>query len=195
MLLDSSQQRDNYRVKELLLPVRPSRRRVGAVSVLSSATAVGLALVLGAHNLAAATALCLLGVVVASAVAGRTSGLLASLLSFVGLNFFFTEPRHTFVIHEAADLIALFVFLVSAVIVGTLLSHALEERDRAERRATEAQLLSHTATRLISNEPFEAILEDLCKALVDLFSLRAVRSSRKLERPHTQLTRSGQGHL
>ncbi len=158
-------------MKELLLPIRPSRRRIAAVSVLASATAVGLALVLGSHNLAAATALCLLGVVVASAVAGRTSGLLASLFSFAGLNFFFTEPRHTFVIHEAADLVALFVFLVSAVIVGTLLSHALEQRDRAERRATEAQLLSQTATRLISNEAFEQILVDLCMALVDLFRL------------------------
>ena len=158
-------------MRELLLPIRPSWRRVLTASLVASVVAVGSARVLGAHNLAAATALCLLGVVVASAIAGRRSGLLAAVVSFFGLNFFFTEPRHTFVVHEAADLVALFVFLIAAVIVGTLLSRAMEERDRAERRATEAQVLSHTTTRLISNEPFETVLEELAEALSGLFRL------------------------
>lgn len=158
-------------MRELFLPIHPSRRRVVVAGLLASAVAVGLARVPGSHNLAAATALCLLAVVVASAVAGRTSGLLASFVSFFGLNFFFTEPRHTLAVSEPADLVALFVFLVSAVIVGTLLSHALQERDKAERRAIEAQLLSQTTARLISSEPFDKILEELCSALVQLFGL------------------------
>lgn len=158
-------------MKRLLLPLRPSKQRVVAASVVAPAVAVVLARVLGSHNLATATALCLLAVVVASAIAGRASGVFAALLSFFGLNFFFTEPRHTFVVHEASDLVALFVFLVASLIVGTLLSHALEQRDHAERRATEAQLFSDTTARLISNEPFEVILEELSAALVQLFGL------------------------
>lgn len=158
-------------MKQLLLPLRPSKQRVIVASIAAPAVAVGLARVLGSRNLAAATALCLLAVVVASATAGRTSGVFASLLSFFSLNFFFTEPRHTFVVHEPSDLVALFVFLVASLIVGTLLSRALEQQDLAERRATEAQLLSDTTARLISNEPFDVILEELSSALVQLFGL------------------------
>lgn len=158
-------------MKQLLLPLRPSKQRVIVASIAAPAVAVGLARVLGSRNLAAATALCLLAVVVASATAGRTSGVFASLLSFFSLNFFFTEPRHTFVVHEPSDLVALFVFLVASLIVGTLLSRALEQQDLAERRATEAQLLSDTTARLISNEPFDVILEELSSALVRLFGL------------------------
>lgn len=158
-------------VKELLLPTRPSGRRVATTGLLASALAVGLARVLGSQNLAAATALCLLAVVVASALSGRSSGMLAAVLSFFGLNFFFTDPRHTFMVHEPSDLVALFVFLVSAVIVGTLLSRVLAERDRAERRATEAQLLSQTTARLISGEPLERTLNDLASALGRSFGL------------------------
>lgn len=155
----------------LFAPSRPSWRRVATTAVLSSAIAVALSRVLGSHNLAAATALCLLAVVVAAAVSGRRSGLVAALISFFGLNFFFTEPRHTLVVHKPSDLVALCVFLVSAVIVGTLLSRALEERDRAERRATEAKLLSDTSVLLISNGPFEKILTVLADALMELFEL------------------------
>jgi two-component system, OmpR family, sensor histidine kinase KdpD len=184
-------------VKELLLPVRPSWPRVLTAGLVASVVAVGLARLLGAHNLAAATSLCLLGVVVASAIAGRRSGLLAAVISFLGLNFFFTEPRHTLAVNEVADLVALVVFLIAAVIVGTLLSRAIEERDRAERRATEAQVLSETTTRLSSNEPFEQVLEDLAEALSVLFGLahceietqtgRGLYGSSSLQRPSVRV--------
>jgi two-component system sensor histidine kinase KdpD len=154
-----------------LLPFRPSRRRVIAVALLAPAGAVGLGRLLGSENLAAATALCLLAVVIAAAVAGRVSGLLASVVAFVALNFFFTQPRHTLAVRDASDLVALSAFLVCAAIVGTLLSRTLEERERAERRALEAQLLSQSAARLIASDSFDSILEQLASRLVELFSL------------------------
>jgi two-component system sensor histidine kinase KdpD len=154
-----------------LLPSLPSRRRVVAAALLAPAVAVGLGRLLGSENLAAATALCLLAVVVAAAVAGRISGLLASVVAFVALNFFFTEPRHTLAVQEASDWVGLSAFLVCAAIVGGLLSRALEERGRAERRAVEAQLLSQSAARLIVSDSFDSILEQLAARLVELFSL------------------------
>jgi two-component system sensor histidine kinase KdpD len=142
-----------------------------AAAVLAPGLAVGVALALGTEHLATATALCLLAVVAAAAIGGSGGGLLASGLSFLGLNFFFTEPRHTFAVHEAGDLIGLFAFLLAALIVGGLLSRAIAERSRAERRATEAQFLGRTAAKLVSGEPFDRILDDLASALVDLFGL------------------------
>jgi two-component system sensor histidine kinase KdpD len=107
----------------------------------------------------------------AAAVAGRVSGVIAAIVSFLALNFFFTEPRHTLVVSEASDVIALLAFLLCALIVGALLSRALEERSRAERRATEAQFLSETTATLISGEAFERILDKLAAKLVTLFGL------------------------
>jgi two-component system sensor histidine kinase KdpD len=142
-----------------------------AVALLAPAGAVGLGRLIGSENLAAATALCLLAVVVAAALAGRVSGLLASVVAFVALNFFFTQPRHTLAVRDASDLVALSAFLICAAIVGTLLSRTLEERERAERRALEAQVLSQSAARLIVSDSLDAILEHLATNLVELFTL------------------------
>ena len=159
-------------MERLLASSTPSRPRIVAVGLLSPAAAVAFALALGTEHLATAPALCLLAVVAAAAVGGRGAGLIASAVSFLGLNYFFTEPRHTLAVHQASDLIALFAFLLTAIIVGTLLSRALEERARAERRATEAQFLSRTTERLGSREPVESVLVDLAASLVELFGLR-----------------------
>ncbi len=160
-----------------LLSPSASRVRVIGMALIAPAIAVALARVFGPENLAAATALCLLAVVIAAAVAGRTSGILASIVAFLGLNFFFTEPHHTFAVSDPSDLVALVAFLISAGIVGTLLSRALEERARAERRALEAQLLSQTAARLIVSDAFDSILEQLAGRLVELFSLASCEIS------------------
>ncbi len=158
-------------MKTVLAFRRPTLGRVVTGAVLAPTAAVGVALALGSEHLATATALCLLAVVAAAALAGLRSGIVAAVLSFLGLNFFFTEPRHTLIVREPSDVVALFAFLLSALIVGTLLSRALREQSRAERRATEAQLLSRATAKLISGEAFDRILDELAVALVDLFGL------------------------
>ncbi len=155
-----------------VLASRPTSPGLGlAVGIVAPAAAVGIVLVTGSRNLAAATSLALLAVVIAGAVAGRGSGILASFLSFLGLNFFFTEPHHTLAVRHASDVVALIAFLLSALIVGALVSRVREERSRAEQRATEAQLLKSTTERFISSEPFGRILDGLAQALLDLFGL------------------------
>ena len=64
---------------------------------------------------------------------------MASLLSFLALNFFFTPPLHTFGVAAPEDLVALSAFLVTSVIVGLLLSSALQAKSKSERRELEAQ--------------------------------------------------------
>jgi two-component system, OmpR family, sensor histidine kinase KdpD len=145
--------------------------------ILAPVGAVGIALALGSRNLATATSLALLAVVAAGAVAGRGSGIIASFLSFLGLNFFFTEPHHTFAVRQPSDVVALIAFLLSALIVGALVSRVREERSRAERRATEAQLVSRTTERFISSEPFDRILDGNAEALLGLFGLASAEIS------------------
>jgi two-component system sensor histidine kinase KdpD len=100
-----------------------------------------------------------LAVVVSAASGGLAAGLMSAVLSFLALNFFFTRPLHTLSVERPEDVAALVVFLIVSMIVGTLLSRALGQRARAERREREARLLQHVSTRLLSGEPMRRVLE------------------------------------
>lgn len=125
----------------------------------------------GGISTASAAVVYVLSVTVASAVAGLRAGLAASVLSFLALNFFFTEPFHTLTVARPEDLVALVVFLVVSGIVGTLLSTAVSQRARAERREREALLLHRLGTRILSGEPIEGVLGSFARAVTELLPL------------------------
>ncbi len=112
-----------------------------------------------------------LAVVVAAAIGGRQAGLLASLVSFFPLNYFFTHPKGTLAVDKSEDLVALGVYLLVSSLVGTLLSTVISHRARAERREQEALLLHHLGTRLLSGERIELVLETFALAVIDHFDL------------------------
>jgi two-component system, OmpR family, sensor histidine kinase KdpD len=109
-----------------------------------------------------------LAVTIAALIGGSGAGLLASVLSFLALNFFFTPPVGTFSVGKTEDLVALVVFLFVSAVVGALVSRMNAQRHRAERREREARLLQHLGTRLISGETPEKVLESFGRALLDL---------------------------
>jgi two-component system sensor histidine kinase KdpD len=121
-----------------------------------------------------------LAVVIAARVGGAIGGVAASILSFLALNFFFTEPLHTFAVSAAADLVSLLAFLVASVIVGLLLSAALEAKAKAERRELEARLLNRMATRLLAGEPTAKVLDNLAAGIRDVFQLESCEISTTL---------------
>jgi K+-sensing histidine kinase KdpD len=64
--------------------------------------------------------------------AGRRAAILASGLSFLAFNFFFTEPRFTLVIADTHNVLTVVFFLVAAVVVSNM-----AERLRSQMAATE----------------------------------------------------------
>jgi two-component system sensor histidine kinase KdpD len=148
----------------------PARAILAAVVGPVLATLLALPFT-GAGGDVSAASLYMLSVVLAAAVGGVWSGLASSLLAFLGLNFFFTVPKHTFRVSKTEDLVALLVFLIVAAVVGTLLARALDERARAERRERETRLLNYFATKLLAAEPLDGRLQDLAGALVESFDL------------------------
>ncbi len=118
------------------------------------------------------TAMAALGFVLAvtgaALIGGSAAGLLASILSFLALNFSFTPPVGTFSVGKTEDLVALVVFLLVSAVVGTLVSRATTQRDRAERREREARLLQHLGARLLSGASPESVFERFGRALVEL---------------------------
>ncbi len=113
-----------------------------------------------------------LAVVIAARVGGALAGVAASLLSFLALNFFFTQPLHTFAVGAPEDLISLFVFLVASAVVGVLLSSSRDAKAKAERRELEARLLNRLATRLLAGESTDRVLAEFAQGLCDVFDLR-----------------------
>jgi two-component system sensor histidine kinase KdpD len=112
-----------------------------------------------------------LAVVVSAAMGGRRAGLVASVVSFFPLNYFFTHPKGTLAVGKTVDLVALGVYLLVSSLVGTLLSTVISHRSRAERREQEALLLHSLATRLLSGERIELVLEAFARAVMEHFDL------------------------
>ena len=148
-----------------------SRGRSAAVAIVTSGLATGIALLLHPEPAFGATSVYLLGVVAATALGGALAGVIAALLCFGSLNFYFTQPTHTFRVANDQDLVALVVFLVVALIVGSLVSRVLSERARAVRNEREARLLGYIATRVMSGAPLEEVVRDLAETLVETFGL------------------------
>lgn len=155
----------------VLAPGGGSRARALVISVLAPALALGLALIVQPEHELGAASMFLLAVVAASVAGGIWAGIGSSLLGFLSLNYFFTEPLHTLRVHNRDDVVALVVFLVVALLVGWVVARAVAERDRATRREREARLLNLIATKALSGEPLDRVLSDLAAALVDALRL------------------------
>ena len=112
-----------------------------------------------------------LAVLIAVRVGGAISGIAASVLSFLSLNFFFTPPLHTFIVGKIEDLVALLVFLVVSVTVGLLLSSAVAARSSVERREHAARLINRVATRLLSGDAPDVVLTDFSRGLCEMLHL------------------------
>ena len=138
------------------------------VAALFVAVATSLAALPGRVSTTSAAVLYVLAVTAASALAGLRAGLAASVLSFLGLNYFFTPPFRTLTVARSEDLVALVTFLVVSGIVGSLLSAAVSQRARAERREREALLLHRLGTRLLSGERLDEVLASVARAVTDL---------------------------
>ena len=146
-------------------------RRSVAAAVAGPAVVTLLAIPKQHAPTAVTAVLYVLAVVVASRLAGAWAGVAASVLSFLALNFFFTEPLHTFVVGAPEDLVALFVFLVTSVMVGLLLSSAVEARSTAEQRELEARLLNRLATRLLAGDSTASVLAGFADGICEIFEL------------------------
>lgn len=113
--------------------------RAIAVGVLLPGGATLLAVLRTDVSTTTAALAYVLAVTAAAAIGGLAAGLAASVISFLALNFFFTPPFHTFNVTKPEDIIAVIVFLLVSITVGTLISTALAQRTRAEQREREAR--------------------------------------------------------
>lgn len=151
------------------LPPRPrGLRRFGAGALLACLATLLAAVPVEISTATAALAY-VLAVTAAATWGGLAAGLTASVISFLGLNFFFTEPYHTFVVTKPEDLIALVVFLLVSATIGTLISTAMTQRSHAEAREYEAREARQDAeTNRARAALFSSVTHDLRTPLASI---------------------------
>jgi two-component system sensor histidine kinase KdpD len=99
----------------------PAARWIGyPAAVLVVLATIGLLKLFPQLTVSAIALLLLLAVFLCASVWQSGPGVLAAVLATLGFNFFFLPPIHTFTIADPRNVTALFVFLVSALLIGRL---------------------------------------------------------------------------
>ncbi|MCC7209389.1 MAG: DUF4118 domain-containing protein [Anaerolineae bacterium] len=93
-------------------------------------------------------------VLVVAVYQGTGPSLLASLLSFLAINYFFVQPYYTFLVGDPRDVLELLVFLGCAALAGQLAAFTRAQTARAEqsRRFEEADQLKTALLRAVSHD-------------------------------------------
>jgi two-component system sensor histidine kinase KdpD len=146
---------------------RPGRQAAG----YAAATLGTVALTLGLLGVRDHTTLLSKGlgflvvVVVAASVGGLGPGLLASLLGFLSLSFFFLPPYGTVVITGVDHDVVLVVFLGLSLLISALLARATDRAAAAEAREQELRTLQALSGELValgpSRQSYQAVLTRL----------------------------------
>jgi two-component system sensor histidine kinase KdpD len=130
---------------------------VAAVAAVAITTAL-IGLVVGRAQIANISMLYLVAVLVVAVAFGRSAAIVASLLAFLTFDWFFVPPTHQLVVADAEELISLALFLITAVVTGTLAARERARAQEAEHREHDAKVLYEAA--FLMAEP------DLERALV-----------------------------
>lgn len=112
-------------------------------------------------------------VVIAVAVGGLGSGILASVLGFLAFNFFFIRPFGTFRVHAAEDVVVLSVFLGISVLISVLVARARSRAEAAEAREEELRLQLELSRSLVEPRPGTESYGSVLRLVVDRFGFRS----------------------
>ena len=141
------------------------------IALALSTVATALGLLIDRQGDVIAVSFYFLAVVLASAAGGFRAGVIAAVLCSLGFTFFFTAPEYALRVARVQDAVAAVVFLVVGTVVGLLVARMIEERERATERERDARLLGYLATKLLSGEPLDRVLDDFASALIEPFGL------------------------
>lgn len=154
----------------VLLPETGSRLRHVTAAVISPAV-ITLVILLLPHAGVATAALAYVPAVAAAALLGGiASGIVAAVLSFAALHYFFTPPPG-FALPVTADLVALVTFLIVSIVVGAMVWATAAQKVRAERSAQEAYLMhQEAATSKATAALFSSVTHDLRTPLASILA-------------------------
>jgi two-component system sensor histidine kinase KdpD len=144
-------------LRRLEMPAVPVSGAVAAVMAVALALGVGSQLILFV-DLPNVSMIFLAAVVLCALRYGTWSAVLASVLSFVGYNFFFIEPIHTFTVAKPHELLALVVFLLVSITVGGLAGRLRDQAELVRARAAAVRSQYEFARKLSGTARMDDLL-------------------------------------
>ena len=106
---------------------------------------------------------------------GRYAAIVAAVVAFLAFDFFLVPPLYTFVISRWEEWIALFVFLVTALITSQLTTQTRQSVEQARLREREARILYETGRVINITDSLDEQLDSIALAFVRVFSPWGVR--------------------
>lgn len=113
----------------------------------------------------------LLAILVVSTIWGIGISVLMSVVAVLVFNYFFLPPVGTFTIADPQNWVALFVFLVVAVIASNLSASAKRQAQEATQRRREAEKLYAFSQRLLSEGNVVRLLNSIPNYIVEAFEI------------------------
>src|SRR5690349_9783679 len=112
----------------------------------------------------------LLVVLALASTRGRYASILASLVAFLAFDFFLVPPLYVFTINRIEEWIALFVFLVTAILTSQLAVTLRQRAEESSRRERETRILYDLVRVTNREDEPEHQLHAIALAIVDVFS-------------------------
>jgi two-component system, OmpR family, sensor histidine kinase KdpD len=116
----------------------------------------------------------LVAVLLASAYWGLRYAVVLAVGATGAFNFYFLPPIGTFTIADPQNWIALFAFLVTALVASNLAERARREAEAAKQRRHEVELLYDLSQRLLTSENVLELLNALPLYVKETFSVGSV---------------------
>ncbi len=106
---------------------------------------------------------------------GRYAAIVASIIAFLSFDFFLVPPLYVFTVAHAEEWIALFAFLVTALLTGQMASTLRLQAQEARRRERETGILYELVRTTNNDERLEQQLNTIANAIVTVFSSWGIR--------------------
>jgi two-component system sensor histidine kinase KdpD len=115
----------------------------------------------------------LLAILVVSTVWGTAVSIVMSFAAVLTFNYFFLPPTGTLTIGDPQNWVALFTFLVTALIGSQLSSRARRQAEEADQRRREVERLYDFSQKLLSAGNAIELLNSIPRQIVDSFEVGA----------------------
>lgn len=95
--------------------------------------------------------------------------LITALLAFLAINFFFTEPRYTFVVADVQSWVSLCCFLVVSLLIASLVKQLKFQTMQALEATERAQFSRVLAEKLALANELDTLFKETCQLLHEAF--------------------------
>jgi two-component system, OmpR family, sensor histidine kinase KdpD len=146
-------------------------RYICVMAVIAVITATGHRLHVNSTTVAL---MFLISVLLTSAYWGLRHAVVLAVVATAAFNFFFLPPVGTFTIADPQNWVALFAFLVTALVASNLAERARREAEGAKQRRREVERLYGLSQRLLASDNVLELMNALPGYVQDTFSLGSV---------------------